>query len=225
MAINTAQYESILNQLDGRATLVAVSKTKPIEDIQALYDLGQRDFGENYVQELTEKAENLPKDIRWHFIGHLQSNKVKYIAPFIHLIHGVDSGKLLEEINKQAIKNNRVIDCLLQVYIAGEETKFGLDENELDDLFNQPPAANARICGLMGMASFSDNMEIVRSEFKYLKTLFDKLSLRGTKQQPQPINHKLEILSMGMSSDYHIAIEEGSNMVRIGSLLFGARNV
>jgi len=218
--VNTEAYKNITEELQQKkVTLVAVSKTKPIEDIQALYDLGQRDFGENYVQELTEKAESLPKDIRWHFIGHLQSNKVKYIAPFVHLIHGVDSGKLLEEINKQAIKNNRVIDCLLQVYIAKEETKFGLDENELADLFNQPSVANARVCGLMGMASFSDNMDTVRSEFKYLRTLFDKYA------KPPTSNLQPMILSMGMSSDYHIAIEEGSNMVRIGSLLFGARNV
>jgi pyridoxal phosphate enzyme (YggS family) len=218
--VNTETYKNITEELrQKKVTLVAVSKTKPIEDIQALYDLGQRDFGENYVQELTEKAENLPKDIRWHFIGHLQSNKVKYIAPFIHLIHGVDSGKLLEEINKQAIKNNRVIDCLLQVYIAGEETKFGLDESELADLFNQPSTTNARICGLMGMASFSDNLEAVRSEFKYLKTLFDKHAQLLTSNLQPPI------LSMGMSSDYQIAIGEGSNMVRIGSLLFGARIV
>jgi pyridoxal phosphate enzyme (YggS family) len=212
--VNIEAYKNIIEELQRKkVTLVAVSKTKPIEDIQALYDLGQRDFGENYVQELAEKAENLPKDIRWHFIGHLQSNKVKYIAPFVHLIHGVDSFKLLEEVNKQAIKNDRIIDCLLQVYIAKEETKFGLDEKELADLLPNE-LSNARICGLMGMASFSDNMDTVRSEFKYLKTLFDKYTLPTMK-----------LLSMGMSSDYHIAIEEGSNMVRIGSLLFGARNV
>jgi pyridoxal phosphate enzyme (YggS family) len=217
--VNTEAYKNIIEELgQKKVTLVAVSKTKPIEDIQALYDLGQKDFGENYVQELTEKAEHLPKDIRWHFIGHLQSNKVKYIAPFVHLIHGVDSPKLLEEINKQALKNDQIIDCLLQVYIAREETKFGLDENELADLVTTQ-FANARICGLMGMASFSDSMDVVRSEFKYLKTVFDKYirnfhsSAEGTKR-----------LSMGMSSDYAIAIEEGSNMVRIGSLLFGARN-
>lgn len=216
--VNTEAYKNIIEELRQKnVTLVAVSKTKPIEDIQALYDLGQRDFGENYVQELTEKAESLPKDIRWHFIGHLQSNKVKHIAPFIHLIHGVDSGKLLEEINKQAIKNNRVIDCLLQVYIANEETKFGLDEKELADLLTSR-LSNAPVCGLMGMASFSDNMDTVRSEFKYLKILFDK-HIEPPTSNPRPM-----ILSMGMSSDYQIAIEEGSNMVRIGSLLFGARN-
>jgi PLP dependent protein len=217
--VNTEAYKTITGELgQKKVTLVAVSKTKPVEDIRALYDLGQRDFGENYVQELTEKAEILPKDIRWHFIGHLQSNKVKYIAPFVHLIHGVDSLKLLEEINKQAVKGNRVIDCLLQVYIAKEETKFGLDETELADLLTSQ-LANARICGLMGMASFSDNMDAVRAELKYLKALFDKYAPLTTQRSP------LTILSMGMSSDYHIAIEEGSNMVRIGSLLFGARNI
>jgi pyridoxal phosphate enzyme (YggS family) len=216
MAVNTEAYKDIIKELEQKkVTLVAVSKTKPVEDIQALYDLGQRDFGENYVQELTEKAEILPKDIRWHFIGHLQSNKVKYIAPFVHLIHGVDSPKLLQEINKQAEKNSRTIDCLLQVYIAKEETKFGLDETELTDLLTNQ-FANATIRGLMGMASFTENMDTVRSEFKYLKFLFDKYAiLSGAKKDL--------ILSMGMSSDYLIAIEEGSTMVRIGSLLFGAR--
>jgi pyridoxal phosphate enzyme (YggS family) len=211
MPVDEERYQQIVKALDAaKVKLVAVSKTKPIEDIQALYDLGQRDFGENYVQELTEKAEKLPKDIRWHFIGHLQSNKVKYIAPFVHLIHVVDSLKLLQEVNKQALKNNRVIDCLLQVYIAQEETKFGLDEKELADLVINR-FDNARICGLMGMASFTEDMDKVRNEFQYLKNLFNKY--------PQ-----LSTLSMGMSSDYKIAVEEGSTMVRIGSLLFGNRN-
>lgn len=222
MGVNTEAYKNIIKELEQKnVTLVAVSKTKPIEDIQALYDLGQRDFGENYVQELTEKAEALPKDIRWHFIGHLQSNKVKYIAPFVHLIHGVDSSKLLQEINKQAEKNNRTIDCLLQVYIAKEETKFGLDENELADLLISQ-FANAPIRGLMGMASFTENMDIVRSEFKYLKSLFDKYVILSGSKDPTS-NLQLKTLSMGMSSDYQIAIEEGSTMVRIGSLLFGPR--
>jgi PLP dependent protein len=218
MAINKEAYHDLAKELSERnVTLVAVSKTKPVEDILELYDLGQRDFGENYVQELVDKAEQLPKDIRWHFIGHLQSNKVKYIAPFVHLIHGVDSLKLLKEINKQAEKNNRVIDCLLQVHIAQEETKFGFDEHELNDLFNNltiEPLNNIKTCGLMGMASFTDYMNKVRNEFRHLKNIFDKLT----------IHHSLfTILSMGMSSDYKIAIEEGSNMVRIGSLLFGER--
>lgn len=220
MSINKEKYQAIVSELNGKAILVAVSKTKPIEDIQALYDIGQRDFGENYVQELVAKYEQLPKDIRWHYIGHLQSNKVKYIAPFVHLIHGVDSLSLLKEVNKQALKNNRVIDCLLQIHIAKEETKFGLDSHELDAVLTSDLTAlkNIRITGLMGMASFSNNMDLVRSEFNYLKSLFDK-------HTPLPIaNCQLSILSMGMSSDYKIAMEEGSKMVRVGSLLFGVRN-
>jgi PLP dependent protein len=217
MPVNKKNYERIKNELQAKAvTLVAVSKTKPVEDILELYELGHRDFGENYVQELVDKQAQLPKDIRWHFIGHLQSNKVKYIAPFVHLIHGVDSFKLLQEIDKQAKKQNRIIDCLLQVYIAKEETKFGLDENEVAEVL-MSQLANARVCGLMGMASFSDNMELVRNEFRYLKTLFNKHT------ELQTANYQLKTLSMGMSSDYKIAIEEGSNMVRIGSLLFGER--
>ena len=221
MSINKEKYSEIINELKGKATLVAVSKTKPVEDILELYNLGHRDFGENYVQELTQKYEQLPKDIRWHFIGHLQSNKVKYIAPFVHLIHGVDSLSLLREINKQAAKNNRVIDCLLQVYIAREETKFGLDEDELNELLRSLPAhhlTNIHIAGLMGMASFSDDMNLVRKEFSYLKNLFDK------HMQPATSNRQQSTLSMGMSADYRIAVEEGSNLVRIGSLLFGERN-
>ena len=212
MSINTEKYQSLLSELNGKAALVAVSKTKPIEDIQGLYNLGQRDFGENYVQELVDKEMVLSKDIRWHFIGHLQSNKVKYIAPFVHLIHAVDSINLLKEINKEAIKNNRVIDCLLQIHIASEETKFGLDATELNAIIaDSNNLKNVRIAGLMGMASFSDNLNLVRSEFKTLQSLY--------KQHPS-----FSILSMGMSGDYAIAIEEGSNMVRIGSLLFGQRN-
>jgi len=223
MAVNTEAYQSIKQELDNKnVTLVAVSKTKPIEDILSLYELGQRDFGENYVQELVDKQAALPKDIRWHFIGHLQSNKVKYIAPFVHLIHGVDSFKLLKEINKEAGKNNRVIDLLLQVHIAQEETKFGLDEEELNLIipeFENLKMTNVRVCGLMGMASFSDDLEKVRGEFRYLKMLFNKSADKFT------IHHSpFTILSMGMSGDYTIAIEEGSTMVRIGSLLFGARN-
>lgn len=218
MSINKEKYHAIITELNGKATLVAVSKTKPVEDIRTLYDLGQRDFGENYVQELKDKYEQLPKDIRWHFIGHLQSNKVKYIAPFVHLIHGVDSYGLLKEINKQGAKNNRVIDCLLQVYIAKEETKFGLDEKELHELIELhqlQELKNIRITGLMGMASFSDDINLVRTELKYLKSLFDKFNIQHS---------TFNILSMGMSADYSIALEEGSNMIRIGSLLFGERN-
>ena len=210
MAVNTEKYKSLVFELSGRATMVAVSKTKPIEDIQALYDLGQRDFGENYVQEMADKAVVMPKDIRWHFIGHLQRNKVKYIASFVHLIHGVDGVELLKEINKQGAKNNRVIDCLLQVHIAKEETKFGFDENELSQLNELHDLKNVNVIGLMGMASFTDDEDLVRSEFANLRSLFD--------------SNKLSILSMGMSGDYKIALEEGSNMVRIGSLIFGERN-
>ena len=202
MAVNIEKYSSIINELqNNNVTLVAVSKTKPAVDIEDLYHLGQRDFGENYVQELVDKEAVLPKDIQWHFIGHLQSNKVKFIAPFVHLIHGVDSFSLLKEINKQAAKNNRVIDCLLQIHIAEEETKFGFDEAELNAMireFENMPLKNINIIGLMGMASFSDNMQKVRSEFKKLKALFDKL---------KTYNLPLTTLSMGMSSDYKIAIE------------------
>lgn len=219
--INKEAYEQLIADLGSRhVTLVAVSKTKSVAEIKELYDLGQKDFGENYVQELAEKQSQLPKDIRWHFIGHLQTNKVKQITPFIHLIQSVDSLKLLQEINKQAQKSHRVIGCLLQIHISQEETKFGLDENELDELFNTSISEyqNIRISGLMGMASLTDDMEKVRSEFRYLKRLFDTYA-------KLPIdNCQLTILSMGMSSDYFVAIEEGSTMVRIGSLIFGVRN-
>jgi pyridoxal phosphate enzyme (YggS family) len=218
MPINKEAYQILGSELDAKnITLVAVSKTKPVEDIKELYDLGHRDFAENYVQELEEKHKQLPDDIRWHFIGHLQSNKVKQIAPFVQLIQSVDSLKLLKEINKQAEKNNRIIDCLLQAHIAQEETKFGLEEEELDMLISQyenEQMKNVKITGLMGMASFTDDMKKVRDEFKYLKSIFDKLVTH---------NPQLVTLSMGMSADYKIAIEEGSNMVRIGSLLFGER--
>jgi pyridoxal phosphate enzyme (YggS family) len=221
MAVNTTEYKKLIKELssDG-VVLVAVSKTKPNTDILDLYSLGHRDFGENYVQELVEKQAQLPADIRWHFIGHLQTNKVKYIAPFVHLIHGVESLKLLKEINKQALKNNRVIDVLLQMHIAKEETKFGLDEAEFNILLTDPELLslhNIRICGLMGMASFSDDTELVRGEFKLLKVIFE------SSKQLQTSNFKPETLSMGMSSDYKIALDEGSNMVRIGRILFGAR--
>lgn len=220
MLINEKKYSELVNQLDEKKiTLVAVSKTKSVEAIKALYDLGHRDFGENYVQELVEKQERLPQNIRWHFIGHLQTNKAKYIAPFVHLIHSVDSLKLLKEINKQAEKNNRVISVLLQIHIAEEETKFGLDEKELNQLLNSSVAQllNVKICGLMGMASLSNDKTKIRKEFHYLKSLFDKYA------HLQIENCKLQILSMGMSSDYTIALEEGSTLVRIGSLVFGER--
>ena len=215
MAVDLPAYFKLCEEFSSKqVTLVAVSKTKPIEDIQVLYEAGQRDFGENYVQELCDKQAKLPTDIRWHFIGHLQSNKVKYIAPFVHLIHGVDSESLLKEIDKQARKNNRVIDCLLQMHIAQEETKYGLDASELTELFPKlPNYPNAHVVGLMGMASFSEDKNLVRSEFNTLAQTFQTLQTFQTAQT----------LSLGMSGDYPIAIEAGSNMVRIGSLLFGAR--
>jgi pyridoxal phosphate enzyme (YggS family) len=228
MSINTEKYKALLAQLNGKATLVAVSKTKPLEDLQDLYNLGQRDFGENYVQELVDKATVLPKDIRWHFLGHLQSNKVKYIAPFVHLIHGVDSLTLLKEINKQGAKNNRVIDCLLQIHIAKEETKFGFDPNELIELRECPEWSNVKIVGLMGMASFSNDQGLVRKELANLKSLFDSSKVPyhpiASEKSANSKDWQMTILSMGMSGDYEIALEEGSNMVRIGSLLFGERN-
>jgi pyridoxal phosphate enzyme (YggS family) len=214
MAVNKELYLAIKSACDSKGvTLVAVSKIQSNESIMQLYELGHRDFGENYVQELIAKHEALPKDIRWHFIGHLQSNKVKMIAPFVHLIHGVDSLKLLTEINKQAAKINRTIDCLLQVHIAKEKTKFGFDAAEIKDVFvSLANVENAQVKGLMGMASFSDDMNVVRNEFKQLKTIYDSCLFDNS-----------SYLSMGMSADYAIAIEEGSNMVRVGSLLFGAR--
>src|SRR5581483_5673589 len=218
MAVNIGTYLEISEELKPQqVTLVAVSKTKPAADIQELYDMGQRDFGENYVQELAEKQVVLPNDIRWHFIGHLQSNKVKYIAPFVHLIHGVDSHKLLLEIDKQAKKINRVINCLLQVHIAQEETKFGFNEAELFqamDAIHKYKLMNelqhVAVIGLMGMASLTADAEQVRKEFKYLKLLFDQC-------KRLPGHAELNTLSMGMSSDYRIAIEEGSMLVRVGS--------
>lgn len=193
--------------------LVAVSKTKPNELIIEAYGAGQRIFGENKVQELVEKEESLPKDIEWHMIGHLQTNKVKYIAPFVSLIHAVDSKKLIKEINKRAKQNNRVIKCLLQVHIAQEESKFGLDKDGVIEIL-KTDFPNVSIVGLMGMATFTDNKNQVRKEFKYLKDSYDEL------KESQP---NFSILSMGMSGDYSIAIEEGSNMVRIGSSIFGER--
>ena len=218
MPVNISAYQSIQATLvEQGVTLIAVSKTKPKEELMELYALGHRAFGENYVQELVDKEAALPKDIQWHFIGHLQSNKVKYIAPFVYLIHGVDSLKLLQEINKQALKNNRVINCLLQVHIAKEETKFGMDAPELSNALEAAKLLpNVNIKGLMGMASFSDNQELVATEFKYLHELF---TTHQFDKQPA------SILSMGMSADYPLAIAAGSNMVRIGSLLFGARIV
>jgi len=214
-------------QLPAHVTLVAVSKTKPVADLMEAYNAGQRIFGENKIQEMTDKWEVMPKDIEWHMIGHVQTNKVKYMAPYVSLIHGVDSLKLLLEINKQAAKNNRVIDCLLQVYIAEEESKFGLDEQELDEILNKildsarndnNEFKNIKIVGLMGMATFTENQNQIEKEFKHLKTIFDKYS------QLETSNLKLQTLSMGMSGDYQLAISCGSTMVRIGSSIFGSRN-
>jgi pyridoxal phosphate enzyme (YggS family) len=220
MPANIESYHSIQKELiPQHVELIAVSKTKPNEDLLDLYNVGHRAFGENYVQELADKADQLPKDLQWHFIGHLQSNKVKYIAPFVHLIHGVDSEKLLQEINKQALKNNRVIDCLLQVHIATEETKFGFDAESINELIQSgrlTQYSNIKIKGLMGMASFSDDQSLLTNEFVSLKQIFDHAAIQ--------LGNEFTILSMGMSSDYALAIKLGSNMVRIGSLLFGARN-
>lgn len=218
MSVQVSVYQSLLEWCSERnVILVAVSKTKPVSDIMALYELGHRDFGENYVQELVQKQEELPKDIRWHFIGHLQSNKVKYIAPFVHMIHGIDSIKLLQEVNKQATKVGRIIDCLLQMHIAQEETKFGLDMDELSNILvqlNNFPFVRVR--GLMGMASFTEDQVQVKQEFTQLKKYFDQANA-------SLVSYKLDTLSMGMSGDYSLAVEQGSTLVRIGSLLFGAR--
>jgi PLP dependent protein len=202
--------------------LVAVSKTKPLADLQAAYAAGIRDFGENKVQEIQAKQPEMPADTRWHMIGHLQSNKIKYIAPFIHLIHGVDSFKLLVEIDKQGKKIDRPIPVLLQIHIATEESKFGFDRDELEAMLSSPEFANlthVQIQGLMGMASFTENQEQIRTEFRGLKQLYEDLKKRAL---PSFVN--LQELSMGMSGDYIIAQEEGSTMVRIGSSIFGARN-
>ena len=213
---NLLQIQSTIPK---NVTLVAVSKTKPIADLIEVYNAGQRIFGENKIQEMAEKWEQMPKDIQWHMIGHIQTNKVKFMAPFVSLIHGVDSLKLLEEINKQAQKNERIIDCLLQMYIAEEETKFGLDEQELKEILDfvqndKNGMQNIRIVGLMGMATFTDNQVQIKKEFQNLKILFDKFTTH---------NSKFKILSMGMSGDYQLAIECGSTMVRIGSSIFGNR--
>lgn len=209
---------NIHNSLPKEVTLVAVSKTKPVEAIMAAYEAGQRVFGENKIQEMTQKWEQLPKDIEWHMIGHVQRNKVKYMAEFVSLIHGVDSLRLLVEIDKQAKKHNRVIPCLLQMHIAAESTKFGLDEHELHEIISSETFAqleHVQIKGLMGMATFTDDQNQIRKEFAHLKSIYDKVQ----SQLPH-----ISVLSMGMSGDHSLAIEEGSTMVRIGSSIFGARN-
>lgn len=205
-----------------KATLVAVSKTKPISDLQKAYDAGQRHLGENKIQEMTDKWEALPKDIKWHMIGHTQRNKVKYMAPYVHLIHSVDSPRLAKEINKQALKNDRVINCLLQVFIADEESKFGFDEQELIDFITSEEFKkldNININGLMGMATFTDDKDQIRAEFKSLQQTYSRIQSENLLDT----RHTFKELSMGMTGDYEIALEEGSTMVRIGSAIFGAR--
>ena len=219
--------KQIQSQIPNAVKLVAVSKTKPIADLEEAYAVGQRDFGENKVQELSEKYERLPKDIRWHFIGHLQTNKVKYIAPFVHLVHSVDSFKLLKELDKEAKKNNRIIDCLLEFFIAEEDTKFGLDLQEAEQILSEIfvgaehilPPQNVRICGVMGMATFTNNTEQIRREFQSLHRIFQTLKSKYFSDKPY-----FREISMGMSDDYTIAIEEGSTIIRVGSTIFGNRN-
>lgn len=213
----TSNLQIIKNTIPNHVTLVAVSKTKPVADLMEAYNAGQRIFGENKIQEMVDKYEQMPKDIQWHMIGHVQSNKVKYMAPFVSLIHGVDSLALLKEINKQALKNNRVIDCLLQIHIAEEETKFGLNEQELERLLvsdEYQKLQNIKIVGLMGMATFTDNQTQIKKEFDHLKLLFDRC---------KGLNTENSCLSMGMSGDYLLAILCGSTMIRVGSSIFGGR--
>ena len=209
--------KNIKKEVGDNVLVVAVSKTKSIECIKKAYETGHRDFGENKIQEMTSKFSDLPKDINWHMIGHIQTNKVKYLAPYVSLIHSLDSLKLAKEINKQAIKNNRIIECLIQYRISNEETKFGLNENEVMDIIKlQDNFSGLRITGLMGMASFVDDQNVIDKEFKKLKSLFDRI---------KSSNKNFRIISMGMSLDYNLAIKNGSNMIRIGSKIFGERNV
>jgi pyridoxal phosphate enzyme (YggS family) len=220
--MNTTAYHTILTELKPfNAQLVAVSKTKPVADVLEMYQAGQRVFGENKVQEMVEKYEALPKDIEWHLIGHLQTNKVKYIAPFVSLIHSVDSLKLLQEIDKQALRSSRVIDCLLQIYIANEDTKFGLDKQEAIALLQSAEykaLKNIRICGLMGMASNTNSETQIEKEFKSLKQFFEELKLTHFNNA-----HHFKEISMGMSGDYKLALKHGATLIRVGSLLFGSR--
>ena len=212
---------NIKNVLPNQVELIVVSKTHPVADILEAYDAGQRAFGENKIQEMVEKFDAMPKDIEWHMIGHLQRNKVKYMAHFVHLIHGVDSLKTLQEINKQALKHHRIINCLLEVKIAQEDTKFGLSYDEAEQLLKFDELKNLKnvnISGLMGMASFTENNTIIKSEFNSLKNFFNSI------QKYKLFNVNPTVLSMGMSGDYKIAIEEGSTMIRVGSAIFGTRN-
>lgn len=224
MSVNKEVFYNLKSKMDvSKALLVAVSKTKPNEDIEALYALGHRDFGENYVQELIKKNQELPSDIHWHFIGHLQSNKIKQIAPFVHLIHGVDSLKLLEVIDKEGKKLGKKINCLVQVHISKEETKFGFDVIEtrqvLTHYFIENKYSYVNLCGLMGMASFTEDKKLVHQEFSGLKSLFDEI-----KEMKGADTSLFNTLSMGMSGDYGLALENGSTLIRVGSLLFGSRN-
>lgn len=222
MGTITENIKEHLEHIPSNVKLIAVSKKKTAADIREAYDAGQRAFGENYVQELTDKHTELPSDIEWHFIGHLQSNKVKFIAPFVSWIHAVESEKLLNEINKEATKNGRAINCLLQVHVAEEESKFGFSEKEIIDFCNKTDFTkyqNAKICGIMGMASFTENMEQVRKEFKTLQRIMGELQAGAF-----ILDTDFKEISMGMSSDWKIAVEEGSTMVRIGSAIFGSRN-
>lgn len=219
--MNTEGYTKIVSTIPKDVTLVAVSKTKPIEDIKSIYDCGQRHFGENKVQELCTKAEELNDDIKWHFIGHLQSNKVKYLATFVEYIHAVDSFKLLKEINKEAVKNNRVIKCFLQFHIADESSKFGLNFEGAQEILESNQFVEMRnisVCGVMGMATFTDDREQIRSEFQNLEGYFNVIKSHFFK-----FNDNFKEISMGMSGDFELAIEEGSTMVRVGSAIFGAR--
>jgi pyridoxal phosphate enzyme (YggS family) len=216
-----SELARLQNEIPQYVKIVAVTKTIPAEVIREVYDAGQRLFGENKAQEMTAKQPLLPSDCQWHFIGHLQTNKIKYIAPFVSMIQSVDSLKLLKEINKEALKNNRIIDCLLQLYIATEETKFGLDAAEAADLLSNPEYAglkNIKVRGVMGMASFSDDIALVRKEFRHLKAIYTQLKNDFFSNDPEFCE-----ISMGMTSDYHIAIEEGSTIVRIGTKIFGKR--
>lgn len=219
MAFNSSAYQQIKSSLPSDVAIVAVSKTKPVSDILEAYGLGIRDFGENYVQELMEKQPELPMDIRWHFIGHLQSNKVKYIAPYVHLIHGVDKPSLLDEIQKQAVKNNRKISVLIQLHVAQEETKFGFSAEEAISFFSSSTIekySHVQFNGIMAMASFVDDEQVLVGEFQLAKKVFDELS--------HQMGSEWRTLSMGMSSDWKLAVKEGSTMLRIGSTLFGSRN-
>ena len=220
--MNIENYQEILRDIPENVRLIAVSKLHPASEVEAAYALGQRDFGENWAQEMREKHEILPKDIRWHFIGHLQTNKIKYIIPYVHMIHSIDSFKLLQEVDRQAAKHNRTVNCLLQFHVATEETKFGFSMDECEEMLQSPEFSalkNIELRGVMGMASFTDDEVQVRREFRTLHTFFEKLKTDHFADQSS-----FKELSMGMTGDYRIAIEEGSTMIRVGSAIFGARD-